>query len=34
MASLAGLLGLLGLAAFAPLIASNKPLIWRAGDGP
>jgi peptide/nickel transport system permease protein len=34
MASLAGLLGLLGLAAFAPLIASNKPLLWRAGDGP
>lgn len=32
--ALFGLLGLLLLAIYAPLLASNKPLLWRVADGP
>ena len=32
--ALIGLLGLLLLAIYAPLLASNKPLLWRVDDGP
>lgn len=32
-AALYGLLGLLLLATYAPLLASNKPLLWSAGQG-
>ena len=31
--ALSGLLGLLLLATYAPLLASNKPLLWSAGQG-